>query len=201
MASVPRASSSASLASSGRSLIRPTQPPRGKPSSPAGSSMTPSSETLSLTTIFPISLSSVFGTRGPLGAARATPHRSRLRGWGCAPHVQASIRAGSRAVTLTGDAARSQHSGFALRLKFGHDRRLASRDGSGLHGLSALRALQHVSHATAAPVLVDDGCTISRGPAITPLRKGDDHRHEVESLLRQVVGLASIPLVPGLHES
>src|SRR5207247_4354017 len=55
-------------------------------------------------------------------------HRSRLRGWGCAPHVQASICAGSRAVTLTGDAARSQHSGFALRLKFRHHRRLASRE-------------------------------------------------------------------------
>src|SRR5439155_20795542 len=59
MASAPRASSSASLASAGRSLIRPTQPPRGKPSSPAGSWMTPSSDTLSLTTIFPMSMSSL----------------------------------------------------------------------------------------------------------------------------------------------
>ena len=37
-------------------MIRPTHPPRLKPSSPAGSWMTPSRETLSLTTIFPISI-------------------------------------------------------------------------------------------------------------------------------------------------
>src|ERR671937_460587 len=55
-ASAPRASSSASLLTPGRSLMRPTQPPRLKPSSPAGSWMTPSRETLSLTTIFPISV-------------------------------------------------------------------------------------------------------------------------------------------------
>src|SRR5215472_5244672 len=54
MASLPSASSSASLLAPGRSLISPTQPPRLKPSSPAGSWMTPSSEMLSLTTIFPI---------------------------------------------------------------------------------------------------------------------------------------------------
>ena len=39
---------------SGLSLIMPTQPPTLKPSSPAGSWMTPSSVTFSLTTIFPI---------------------------------------------------------------------------------------------------------------------------------------------------
>src|ERR671911_568064 len=50
-----RSSSSVTLATSGRAAIRPTQPPRVKPSSPAGSSMTPSSETFSLMTIFPIS--------------------------------------------------------------------------------------------------------------------------------------------------
>jgi hypothetical protein len=49
------ASSSASWLSWGRSLIKPTQPPRVKPSSPAGSCMTPWSETLSITTILPIS--------------------------------------------------------------------------------------------------------------------------------------------------
>src|SRR6266567_620790 len=55
-ASAPSASSSASLLSCGLSLIRPTQPPNLKPSSPAGSWMTPSSVTFSLTTIFPISV-------------------------------------------------------------------------------------------------------------------------------------------------
>src|SRR5215831_7784820 len=50
------ASSSASLPTPGRSLMRPTQPPRLKPSSPAGSSTTPSSETFSLTRSFPCRL-------------------------------------------------------------------------------------------------------------------------------------------------
>src|SRR5512132_4076506 len=58
MASVPSASSSRTWAASSRprSPTRPTQPPRWKPSSPAGSWMTPSSETFSLMMIFPISL-------------------------------------------------------------------------------------------------------------------------------------------------
>src|SRR5262245_2658641 len=57
MASAPSASSSASLFSCGLFLIRPTQPPTLKPSSPAGSWTTPSSETLSLMMIFPILVS------------------------------------------------------------------------------------------------------------------------------------------------
>src|SRR5512132_2980985 len=58
MASVPSASSSRTWAASSRprSPTRPTQPPRWKPSSPAGSWMTPSSETFSLMMIFPISV-------------------------------------------------------------------------------------------------------------------------------------------------
>src|SRR5215468_12613547 len=56
MASVPSATSSATLATSSRPgpPIRPTQPPCRKPSSPAGSWMTPSSVTFSLMMIFPI---------------------------------------------------------------------------------------------------------------------------------------------------
>src|SRR5439155_18918313 len=57
MASAPSASSSASWLSCGLSLIRPAQPPTLKPSSPAGSWMTPSSVTFSLTTILPMSAS------------------------------------------------------------------------------------------------------------------------------------------------
>src|SRR6266699_4159248 len=58
MASVPSASSSATLAASSRprSPIRPIQPPCLKPSVPAGSWTTPSSETFSLMTIFPMSV-------------------------------------------------------------------------------------------------------------------------------------------------
>src|SRR5829696_5017620 len=58
MASVPSASSSRTWAASSRprSPTRPTQPPRWKPSSPAGSWMTPSSETFSLMMILPISV-------------------------------------------------------------------------------------------------------------------------------------------------
>src|SRR5215217_687891 len=58
MASVPSASSSRTWAAASRprSPTRPTQPPRWKPSSPAGSWMTPSSETFSLMMIFPISV-------------------------------------------------------------------------------------------------------------------------------------------------
>src|SRR5207302_9389144 len=41
---------------SGRPAITPTQPPTLKPSSPAGSWMTPSSEALSLMMIFPMSV-------------------------------------------------------------------------------------------------------------------------------------------------
>src|SRR5262249_28934177 len=92
-AAAPRASSSASLLSCGLSLIRPTQPPTRKPSSPAGSWITPSSVTLSLTTIFPIlfSLVGVVGwpRRGGVGgenrrAARSSRSRigSRLLGPG-----------------------------------------------------------------------------------------------------------------------
>src|SRR5215218_5602755 len=55
---LPSASSSRTWAASSRprSPTRPTQPPRWKPSSPAGSWMTPSSETFSLMMIFPISV-------------------------------------------------------------------------------------------------------------------------------------------------
>src|SRR5690349_3397703 len=62
-ASAPSASSSASLAHASRSLspVRPNQPPCLKPSSPVGSWVTPSSETFSLTTIFPISVLLVVG--------------------------------------------------------------------------------------------------------------------------------------------
>src|SRR6266540_961417 len=58
MASVPSASSSATLAASLRlrSPIRPTQPPSLKLSTPAGSWITPSSVMFSLITIFPISV-------------------------------------------------------------------------------------------------------------------------------------------------
>src|SRR5215203_6521742 len=58
MASVPSASSSRTWAAASRprSPTRPTQPPRWKPSSPAGSWMTPSSDTFSLMMIFPISV-------------------------------------------------------------------------------------------------------------------------------------------------
>jgi hypothetical protein len=53
-ASAPSASSSSLLPASARSVTLPTQPPCLNPSTPDGSSMTPSSETFSLMTIFPI---------------------------------------------------------------------------------------------------------------------------------------------------
>src|SRR5215472_4497978 len=57
-ASVPSASPSSTLAHASRSLspIWPNQPPNLKPSSPVGSWTTPSSETFSLMTIFPMSV-------------------------------------------------------------------------------------------------------------------------------------------------
>src|SRR6266508_6066866 len=56
-ASAPSASASSTLAHASRSLSRnwSNQPPCLKPSSPVGSSTTPSSETFSLITILPIS--------------------------------------------------------------------------------------------------------------------------------------------------
>src|SRR4029450_10063939 len=58
MASVPSASSSRTWAAASRprSPTRPTQPPRWKPSSPAGSWMTPSGETFSLMMIILIAV-------------------------------------------------------------------------------------------------------------------------------------------------
>src|SRR5207247_5068630 len=60
------ASSSATLAAPSRPWppIRPTQPPRLKPSTPAGSWMTPSSEAFSLTTILPIAFLLAAGRLG-----------------------------------------------------------------------------------------------------------------------------------------
>src|SRR5712692_10204688 len=68
-ASAPSASSNSTLAHSSRSLSPtwPNQPPCLKPSSPVGSWTTPSSETFSLITIFPISVlpsESLSATRG-----------------------------------------------------------------------------------------------------------------------------------------
>src|SRR5918995_648335 len=84
-----RSSSSVTLATSGRAAIRPTQPPRVKPSSPAGSSMTPSSETFSLMTIFPISdlLSLPLSVQTPAAAITERPVTPR------------SLRAGRAAVS------------------------------------------------------------------------------------------------------
>src|SRR5438552_6437910 len=77
MASAPSASSSATLAASSRpwSPIRPIQPPSLKPSTPAGSWITPSSVTFSLTTIFPMSvLHSLDSLLTPVLIVAAEPH-------------------------------------------------------------------------------------------------------------------------------
>src|SRR6266496_1144110 len=50
-------------------------------------------------------------------------------------------------------------------------------------------------------MLVRDGRSVGRRPTVTPFGQRDNHRHEVEPLLRQVVGLMTCRFVGGGHQS
>src|SRR6266436_1698762 len=77
-ASAPSASSNETLPHSSRSLppYWPNQPPSRKPSAPSGSWTTPSSETLVLITIFPISVLLFVARVEP--ATRSTPRHLQI---------------------------------------------------------------------------------------------------------------------------
>src|SRR5215216_7576091 len=94
MASVPSASSSRTWAASSRprSPTRPTQPPRWKPSSPAGSWMTPSSETFSLMMICPISVLLWLALSATTDAGAAAPGKWAPANRPVRPSVGASTR-------------------------------------------------------------------------------------------------------------
>src|SRR6266571_5042640 len=79
--------------------------------------------------------------------------------------------------------------------KFFHHSSLPCRNILGARALRASLAIQAVFDPTAARLmLIHDGRSVGRGPAVAPLGQGDDHGLEVEPLFRQVVRL--IPLRP-----
>src|ERR1700730_14859763 len=104
-ASAPSASSSLSLAHASRSLspIWSNQPPRPKPSSPVGSRVTPSSETFSLTMIFPIVV--LLGRRCQL-ALMETPRRQEKWRPPTAPFVLRAVSTDGGSAAKSGEKVR-----------------------------------------------------------------------------------------------
>src|SRR5881398_2226123 len=97
--------------------------------------------------------------------------------------------------------ASSRPGSFPL-LKFFEHRSLSGPDVLRARSLAAPLAIQVLLHVTAARlVLIDDGWSVGRGPAVAPFRQRDDHRFEIQTLFRQVIRRKPLSATRGGHEA